>query len=167
MDSNQSNDWHKDTIEKLAFSAIKEQRATRRWSVFFKVLMFAYLATILYLYQPNIDLDSGANAAHTALVDLNGVIAADSEASADNIITGLREAFEDENSAGVILRINSPGGSPVQSGYINDEIGRLREEYSDKPFYVVITDVCASGGYYIAIGCHKPKQPIIHQVNRI
>ena len=155
MDSNQSNDWQKDTIEKLAFSAIKEQRAARRWSIFFKCLMFVYLATILYLYQPNLSLEPGANASHTALVELNGVISADSEASADNIITGLRDAFKDDNSAGVILRINSPGGSPVQSGYINDEIIRLREEYSDKPFYVVITDVCASGGYYIASAADK------------
>lgn len=145
-----SAEWQQDLINRLAFSALKEQRTARRWGIFFKILMFVYLATILYLYSPSLKLDPGASAKHTALVELDGVIAPDKPASADNIIKGLRDAFENENSAGVILRINSPGGSPVQSGYINDEIVRLREKYSDKPLYVVITDVCASGGYYVA-----------------
>ena len=142
-------------INRLAFSSLKEQRAARRWGIFFKLLMFVYLALILYLYTPDFDLDVAEGNKHTALVDLKGVIAADEDANADNIIEGLRDAFEDENSAGVILRINSPGGSPVQAGYINDEIQRLRKEYPDKPFYAVISDICASGGYYIAAAADK------------
>ena len=86
---------------------------------------------------------------HTALVDLNGVISDSTEASADTVIKGLRNAFEDENSAGIILRANSPGGSPVQSGYIYKEIKRLRELHPDTPLYAVVTDVCASGCYYV------------------
>jgi protease-4 len=86
---------------------------------------------------------------------MKGIIAPDKEAGADNIVSGLRSAFESKNTAGVILRINSPGGSPVQAGYINDEIQRLRKEYSEIPFYVVIADVCASGGYYVAAAADK------------
>ena len=92
---------------------------------------------------------------HTALVDMNGVIADDEKASADNIVTALRDAFKDKNTAGVILRINSPGGSPVQSGYIYDEIKRLREKYPEIPLYAVISDMCASGGYYVAAAADK------------
>lgn len=142
--------WQQDLINRLAFASLKEQRAARRWGIFFKLLMFSYLALILYLYTPSLDIQPGAEAKHTALVELKGVIAPDEEASADNIITGLRDAFEADNSAGVILRINSPGGSPVQAGYINAEIERLRAKYPDKPLYAVIADICASGGYYVA-----------------
>ena len=92
---------------------------------------------------------------HTALVDLDGVISSDSEASADKIVTALRDAFEDEDTAGVILRINSPGGSPVQSSYIYREMKRLRKKYPEIPLYAVITDLCASGGYYVAVGADK------------
>jgi protease-4 len=92
---------------------------------------------------------------HTALVDLNGVISADTQASADKIVTALREAFEDDNTAGVILRINSPGGSPVQSSYIYNEMQRLRKKYPDIPLYSVVADLCASGGYYVAVGADK------------
>lgn len=150
QDKTQSTEWQRDMINRLAFSSLKEQRAARRWGIFFKLLMFVYLALILYLYTPSVDMDVAEDGKHTALVELDGVIASDEDANADNIIEGLRDAFEDENSAGVILRINSPGGSPVQAGYINDEIKRLRKEYPDKPLYAVISDICASGGYYIA-----------------
>jgi protease-4 len=87
---------------------------------------------------------------HTALVELRGVIAADSPASADNVTSGLQAAFKDANTQGVVLRINSPGGSPVQAGYINDEIKRLRAQHPNIPLYVVVEDICASGGYYVA-----------------
>jgi len=92
---------------------------------------------------------------HTALIDLSGVISADSNANADNIIGSLQEAFKDKNTQGIILRINSPGGSPVQAGYINDEIRRLRLLYPQIPLYVVVEDMCASGGYYIAAAADK------------
>jgi protease-4 len=162
MDSNQdsdkqsnSGDWQKDLINRLAFSSLKEQRTARRWSIFFKLLVFAYLALVLYLYSSEMRLEPGAESKHTAMIELKGVIAADKEASADNIIEGLRDAFKNDNSVGVILRINSPGGSPVQSGYINDEIKRLRKQYPDKHLYAVISDVCASGAYYVAVAADK------------
>jgi len=142
--------WHRDLVNRLAFAAVNEQRRTRRWSVFFKVLLALYLLALLILYMPTDWSDiSKTGTKHTALVDLKGVISDSSEASADKIITGLRDAFEDENTAGVILRANSPGGSPVQSAYIYDEIIRLRELYPDTPLYAVVTDVCASGCYYV------------------
>lgn len=146
-----SDTWHKDVVNRLAFAAINEQRRTRRWSIFFKCLLAVYLVAILFLYWPNEwTAATLATTEHTALVDLKGVISADGEANADTIIAGLKDAFEDENTAGIILRINSPGGSPVQSGYIYSEIIRLREKYPDTPLYAVVTDVCASGGYYVA-----------------
>jgi len=142
--------WHRDLVNRLAFAAVDEQRRSRRWSVFFKCLLALYLLALLILYMPTDWSDlSRTSVKHTALVDLKGVISDSSEASADNIITGLRDAFEDENTAGVILRANSPGGSPVQSAYIYDEIKRLRELYPDTPLYAVVTDVCASGCYYV------------------
>lgn len=147
----QDNSWHEDIVNRLAFAAINEQRRARRWSIFFKCLLATYLLAILFLYWPNEwTATTLANAEHTALVDLKGVIAAEGEANADTVIAGLQDAFEDKNTAGVILRINSPGGSPVQSGYIYNEIKRLREKYPDTPLYAVVTDVCASGGYYVA-----------------
>ncbi len=154
-DQTPSDEWQQDLINRLAFSSLKEQRAARRWGIFFKALTFVYLAVILYLYTPDLQIDAETSGKHTALVELKGVIADDKEASADNIVTGLRDAFENKNSAGVILRINSPGGSPVQAGYINDEIKRLRKEYPDKHLYAVISDICASGGYYVASSADK------------
>ena len=113
--------------------------------------MFSYLLMLFFIYMPDSG-DSGVSIGkHTALIDINGVIAADAAANADSIITGLRAAFKNKGTAGVILRINSPGGSPVQAGYINDEIVRLRSRHPDIPLYAVIGDICASGGYYIAV----------------
>jgi protease IV len=149
-DPNGSPEWQQDLINRLAFASLKEQRTARRWGIFFKLLMFVYLGLLLYLYSPELQLEPGAESKHTAMVELKGIIAPGKEASADNIIEGLRDAFEAENSAGVILRINSPGGSPVQSGYINDEIKRLRKKYPDKHLYAVLSDICASGAYYVA-----------------
>lgn len=142
--------WDKALVEKLALSALKEQRRARRWSIFFRFAFLGYLTLLLVLYVPADIFSQTKTGTHTALVDVSGVITADSDASADTIVTGLRAAFEDENTAGVIIRINSPGGSAVQAGYINDEMSRLRAEYPDIPLYAVITDICASGGYYIA-----------------
>jgi protease-4 len=150
-----SDRWQQDMIRKLAFAAVDEQRRARRWSIFFKFLFFGYLVALLFLYKPELSLTHGELDRHTALVEMKGIIAPEKEAGADNIVSGLRSAFENKNTAGVILRINSPGGSPVQAGYINDEIQRLRKEYADTPFYVVIADVCASGGYYVAAAADK------------
>lgn len=143
-------------VNKIATEAITEQRRARRWSVFFKLFMVGYVSifTISYLVGGWNGVSMSGDK-HTALIDISGVISAESEANADYIASGLRAAFEDENTAGIILRINSPGGSPVQAGYVNDEIYRLRKEYPDMPFYSVITDICASGGYYIAAAADK------------
>ena len=128
--------WERDALENIALAGLKEQRRGRRWNIFFKCLFALYLFSFLAIYfGGQMELGSLGGGKHTALVDINGVISMDSEANADYIGSGLRAAFKDENTAGVILRINSPGGSPVQSGYINDEINRLRSEYPDIPVY--------------------------------
>ncbi len=143
--------WQRDVVNRLAFAALNEQRRARRWNIFFKVVLLAYLFLIFFaLYLPQQGGKPLTVGKHTALVDVKGVIAADSEASADSIVSGLRAAFEDENTVGVILRINSPGGSPVQAGYVYDEIKRLRKKHPDIKLYAVVADMCASGGYYIA-----------------
>lgn len=146
--------WERQTIEKLAFAALEEQRKARRWGLFFKLFLAGYLLLLLLLTQ--LDFAAvGMSSRHTALVNLEGVIEADGDANADSVITSLRAAFENSATAGVILRTNSPGGSPVQAGYINDEIKRLREKHPETPLYAVITDMCASGCYYAVAGADK------------
>lgn len=150
----ENTDWERRVIEKLATEALKEQRRSRRWGIFFKLLTFAYLTFIILMaleWRPGGDTSTR----HTALVDIEGVIESKGAASADNVTSALQSAFKDRNTAGVILRINSPGGSPVQSGIIYDEIRRLRAKYPDTPLYTVVEDVCASGGYYIAAASDK------------
>jgi protease IV len=148
--------WEREALVKLATAGLEEQRRARRWGIFFKLLGFGYLFFLLFtLGSFDLGLDEPLAGRHTALVELEGVIAADTPASAQNVIAGLRAAFKDEGTAGVILRINSPGGSPVQAGYINDEIYRLRKQYPDIPLYAVISDVCASGGLYVAVAADK------------
>jgi protease IV len=148
--------WERNVIERLALAALTEQQRARRWNIFFKLLLFIYLFIVLFLFLPK-DWEKGGISAekHTALIEIEGVIGYDKQASADNVIAGLRAAFKDPKTRAVILRINSPGGSPVQSGYINDEIFRLRKLHSDIKIYAVITDICASGGYYIASAAHQ------------
>ncbi|MBT8768374.1 signal peptide peptidase SppA [Metapseudomonas boanensis] len=139
-------------LEKAVLAGVQEQRRARRWGIFFKSLTFVYLFVVLVLFSPVFDLQKSAarSQEHTALVEVRGMIADTEAASADNIVTSLRKAFEDPKTKGVVLRINSPGGSPVQSGYIYDEIRRLREAHKDIKAYAVITDLGASGAYYIA-----------------
>jgi protease-4 len=153
---NSSDGWERKVLEKVALAAIAEQRAARRWGVVFKSLLLLYLFIVLIVGLGWVKRgDYKSPGKHTALVELRGVIAADSLASADNITSGLQAAFKDGNTQGVILRINSPGGSPVQAGYINDEIKRLRGLYPNIPLYAVVEDVCASGGYYVAAAADK------------
>lgn len=139
-------------LEKAVLAGVQEQRRSRRWGIFFKVLTFLYLFVALALFSPLFDLQKTAARGenHTALVEVKGMIADDEAASADNIVGSLRAAFDDPKTKGIVLRINSPGGSPVQSGYIYDEIRRLRGEHADIKVYAVITDLGASGAYYIA-----------------
>jgi protease-4 len=139
-------------LEKTLLAGVQEQRRSRRWGIFFKSLTFLYLVAALFMFSPLMDFESGPSRkdSHTALINVQGVIADKEAASADNIVTALRAAFDDTKTKGVILRINSPGGSPVQSGYIYDEIKRLRAEKPDIKVYAVISDLGASGAYYIA-----------------
>ncbi|KIP96578.1 MULTISPECIES: signal peptide peptidase SppA [Pseudomonas] len=138
-------------LEKTLLASVHEQRRSRRWGIFFKLLTFIYLFGALALFSPLLNLQKGASSTpHTAVIDVRGLIADKEAASADNIVGSLRAAFKDPNTKGVILRINSPGGSPVQSGYIYDEIRRLRGENPDTKVYAVISDLGASGAYYIA-----------------
>lgn len=151
-----SEKWERSVLERLATAAVDEQRRARRWGIFFKSLGFIYLFALLFVGFGWIGKKEPALASkHTALIELSGVIAADTEASAEKITSGLQEAFKDKRTQGIVLRINSPGGSPVQAGYINDEIRRLRAKYPTIPLYAVVEDICASGGYYVAVAADK------------
>ncbi len=148
---NQSARFEQSIVNELARELLVEHRRNRRWGIFFKALFALYILAFFIIYLVNnTQLGTLSSEKHTALVEINGIISSTSDARADFVVTGLRRAFENEQTKGVILRINSPGGSPVQAGYINDEIKRLRGEYPDIPVYAVISDMCASGGYYIA-----------------
>ena len=149
-------DWERSVLEKLAFSALQEQRKSRNWGILFKTLTLTFLFMVLFTALGWLGKKETKTASHhTALVELRGVIDASGRASADKMISGLQEAFKDSKTQGVNLRINSPGGSPVQAGYINDEIGRLRKLYPKIPLYAVVEDICASGGYYVAVAADK------------
>ncbi|MEZ5616304.1 MAG: S49 family peptidase [Rhodocyclaceae bacterium] len=149
--------WERRIVEKLALEALAEQRRRRRWGIFFKILGFAYLTFLIAVLgdwgETTEKLSDGKK--HTALIELNGVIKATGEASAKQITGALQAAFADSGTQGVILHINSPGGSPVQSGIINDEIRRLRAKHPNVPLYAVVEDVCASGGYYVAAAADR------------
>lgn len=144
------------TLKDLVAVVLSEQRAKRRWGVFFKLCIFCLVLFVLWRAS-----DLGGEAAggtlgrHTALVNLEGVIESGADSGADVVIPALQNAFSDEHSVGVILRINSPGGSPVQAGMINDEIVRLKSAYPGKRLYVVVDEICASGGYYVAAAADK------------
>lgn len=148
--------WEKRLLEKLALESLHEQRRRRRWGIFFKLVGFVYVGVILIMIGGwDFGTSRDISLHHTALVELQGVIAPDSEASAERVVGSLQAAFEDKGTRGVILRINSPGGSPVQSGIIYDEIRRLRTLYPAIPLYAVVEDVCASGGYYVAAAADR------------
>ena len=148
--------WERKTLEKLAFSALQEQRRARQWAIFFRLMTLAFLSVLLFAMMGWFKKgETPLSGKHTAVVELRGVIAAGGDTHADRVIGGLREAFKDKGTKGVILLINSPGGSPVQAGYINDEIRRLRAKYPLIPLYAVVEDICASGGYYAAAAADK------------
>ena len=148
--------WERGLIEKLATAALKEQRSARRWGIFWKLLTFAYLTVVILLA---VDWKGGADGKagnkHTALVEVSGIIGPGTDSSAEKVASALQAAFKDKNTQGVVMRINSPGGSPVQAQNIFDEMRRLRLKYPAIPLYVVVEDLCASGGYYVAAAADK------------
>ena len=147
--------WERQTLEKVALAAIQEQRRARYWGIVFKMLMFIYLFALLFVGLGWFGKKEISAGKHTALVELQGVISSSSAASAEVVMAGLQDAFKDKRTQGVILRINSPGGSPVEAGHINDEIRRLRVKHPDTPLYAVVEDICASGGYYVAVAADR------------
>lgn len=149
--------WERSLIEKLVFSSVKEQRRARRWKMFFSIIWLIYGAVFLWNIMRGIPTPkTAANrlVPHTAVVKVHGVIADSENANAQAIVKSVRKAFENDHAQAVVLHINSPGGSPVQSGIINEELWRLKKQHK-KPLYAVVGDICASGGYYIAAAADK------------
>ena len=148
--------WERELVAKLAASALQEQRRARRWGIFFKLLAFAYVAFILALL---VDwpgrADVAGSGSHTAMVEVSGVISPGGDASVDKVNAALQAAFKDRRTKGVVLQLNSPGGSPVQAQNIYADIRRLRKKHPDVPVYAVVEDVCASGCYYVAAGADR------------
>ena len=151
----QKNGWERDVLEKLAFASLRELRAQRRWSIFFRLVSLSIVAFVIWIAMDFGAANSTAVASHTALIEIDGAIEAGGRSAADAIIPALNKAYADKGSVGIIMHINSPGGSPVQAGIINDEIARLRKIYPQKPLYVVVGEMCASGGYYVAAAADK------------
>lgn len=141
--------WERATLEKLAFSALAEQRAARRWTVFWRLMWLLLAGAVLWMVFRSDAGVASVSTPHTALIEIRGEIAAGAEASADNVVTSLNAAFEDAGAQAVVLLIDSPGGSPVQAGIINDEITRLKALHNKK-VYAVVEETCASAAYYIA-----------------
>lgn len=146
--------WERGLIERLAAATLQEQRRARRWGIFFKLLTFAYVTFLIVIAMDWRDGDT-ASGKHTALVEVNGVIGPGSDASAERVTAALQAAFKDANTQGVVVRINSPGGSPVQANAIYEEMQRLRKLHPNVPLHAVVEDVCASGGYYVAAGADR------------
>jgi protease-4 len=156
-EASRESGWEREVIEKLALAAVTEQTRARRWSVFFKSLIFLYLVAIFGVAMyPKIQQDMGVDGTdHTAVIDVVGLIAEDKDSNAADIIESLRDAVKDKHTKGIILHSNSPGGSPVQSAYVYEEIRNIKKEHPDLPVYAVVSDICASGCYYIASASDK------------
>jgi protease-4 len=146
--------WERVTLEKLAFASLKEQKATRRWRTFVRLSWLAFFIVLVWMALHRGTPAGGATVAHTAVVEIKGEISAGADASAEFINAALKAAFEDEGAKAVVLLINSPGGSPVQAGMMNDEIRRLKAKHK-KPVYAVVEETCASAAYYIAVSADK------------
>jgi len=148
--------WERGILERLATEGLLEQQRARRWGIFFKLLTFALVFFVLYLVLSSTSAtDRVCLDKCTAMVELRGELDSDARASADNVIAGLQAAFKDKGTRGVVLKIDSPGGSPVQAGAINDEIRRLRAKHPDTPIYAVVEEICASGAYYVAVATDR------------
>jgi protease-4 len=160
QDSSQSTEQQQKVVDRLVFAALTEQRRARRWRVFFMLFFIVYLSVVTITLMSAGDPGAGVagkadGEQHTALVKLSGVIADDEPGGSKNVLSGLRKAFEHEDTAGIVIEINSPGGSPVQSAYIFDEIMRLKQEHESVPVYAVVTDIAASGGYFVAAAADR------------
>lgn len=153
--ANRREGWEREVLEKLAFATLAEQRARRRWNIFFRFMTLALIAFGIWMAFGMTNKEAEVVGPHTALIEIDGTIESGTPGAADAVIPALNRAYADDNAVGVVLRINSPGGSPVQAGIINDEIQRLRKEFPKKPLYVVVDEICASGGYYIAAAADK------------
>lgn len=150
MTEGRDEGWERQVLERLALETLAERRRRRRWSVFFRLTTLACVATALWIFGGFGEVEQLEGGRHTALISLEGEIAAKGEVSAEHVVASLQAAFADAGTQGVVLRINSPGGSPVQAGIISDEIVRLRTLHPQVPVFAVVEDICASGGYYVA-----------------
>jgi protease-4 len=153
-DPTQSAGWERATLEKLAFASLREQRAARRWKTFVRLAWLVFFIFLVWFGVSRATPTNAKAAPHTAVVEIKGEIAAGADASAEFVVESMKEAFEDDGAKGIVLLINSPGGSPVQAGIINDEIKRMRAKYN-KPIYAVCEETCASAAYYIAAAGDK------------
>ena len=153
-DPTQTPGWERNTLEKLAFASLNEQKATRRWKTFVRLSWLIFFVVLVWMVMHRGTPVTSASAPHTAVVEIKGEIAAGADASAEFINAALKAAFEDEGAKAVVLLINSPGGSPVQAGMINDEIRRLKAKHK-KPVYAVVEETCASAAYYIAVAADE------------
>ncbi|MBU1360819.1 MAG: S49 family peptidase [Gammaproteobacteria bacterium] len=153
-DPTQKPGWERATLEKLAFASLREQRSARRWKTFVRLSWLVFFIFLVWFAMSRGTPTAAKTTSHTAVVEIKGEIAYGADASAEFVIAAMKNAFEDEGAKGVVLLINSPGGSPVQAGIINDEIRRLRAKYN-KPVYAVVEETCASAAYYIAAATDK------------
>jgi protease IV len=151
-----NNHWERETLERLVMAQINEQRAARRWRIGFRLFWILLVLGVMWFsfHHGKNAANTAHPASHTALIEIKGEIDADANANAEWIIDSMRQAFEDDGAQAVVLLINSPGGSPVQAGMINDEIKRLKAIHQ-KPVYVVVEETCASAAYYIAAASDK------------
>lgn len=155
MAENKKDNWEQKVIEKIASNSLVEQRRARRWGIFFKLITLLYVGIIIYGFTAISESPIASNEKITALVKLDGVIGSNLDINAQDVINGLKQAYSHQGTEAVIISINSPGGSPVQSGIINDEISRYKITHPDIPVYAVVEDICASGGYYIAVAADQ------------
>ena len=151
--SSTADSWNR-VAEQFARDYLKDRRSERRWRIFFRLVWIAAIIALVWVFVAQRNLAASASGPHTALIEVRGEIAADTEASAENLVAALKSAFEDPGARAVVLRFNSPGGSPVQAGIVNDEILRLKVLHKKK-VYAVVEDTCASGAYYIAVAADE------------
>ena len=147
--------WERETLERLMFATLAEQRAARRWKIFRSLAWLAFFAFLVWGAMYRGGPKSDKSLPHTAVIEIKGEIAEGADASAEFVVAAMRAAFEDEGAKGIVLLINSPGGSPVQAGIIWDEVRRLKAKYNNKPVYAVVEESCASAAYYIASATDK------------